>query len=92
MNRRERRAHVARRKRKPKKVWTAATLVRYHASLNDAQFSEALESITDEHEKDLLVRCPNKGCEALKGAECKHTDPGIVHFGRRIRRLLKGIR
>jgi hypothetical protein len=53
----------------------------------------AIESAAQvEHEKDLLIACPKKGCRAAVGVECKDTEPGIVHFGRRLTRLLKGFR
>lgn len=44
------------------------------------------------HQKDLLLPCPAKQCGAAAGAECVALDTGIVHFGRRLQRLLKGIR
>lgn len=46
----------------------------------------------DEHAKDLLVACPSRDCRAPAGKDCINTAPGIVHFGRRLQRLLKGYR
>lgn len=45
------------------------------------------------HERDLLVDCPNKHCEAPPGYECRNLDLPMVtvHFGRRLKRLLSGI-
>lgn len=37
---------------------------------------------------DLATACPAKGCLAPVGRECKKLSPGIVHFGRRMKRLL----
>lgn len=44
------------------------------------------------HRKDLTIPCPAKGCRAAAGKECKKLEPGIVHFGRRLKRLLSGLR
>lgn len=44
------------------------------------------------HQKDLLLPCPAKRCRAAAGTECVALDTGIVHFGRRLQRLLKDIR
>lgn len=46
---------------------------------------EALAKLSD-HEKDLLVEC--RGCGAKEREECRGTKPKIVHFGRRVARLL----
>lgn len=47
---------------------------------------------SDAHLADLAVDCPARGCGAVVGAECVGTAPGIVHFGRRLKRLLAGYR
>lgn len=51
----------------------------------------ALAKLTD-HEKDLLVDCPAKGCLAEERKECRGAGKGRVCFGRRLKRLLGGIR
>lgn len=51
----------------------------------------ALAALT-EHEKDLLVDCPATKCRAAERTECTGTEEGVVHFGRRVMRLLEGIR
>lgn len=48
----------------------------------------ALAGLSD-HAKDLLVECD---CGAKEREECIGTKLKIVHFGRRLKRLLKGIR
>jgi hypothetical protein len=45
--------------------------------------------IKAKHIADLAVEC---GCGAKVGHECVDTKPGIVHIGRRIKRLLAGYR
>lgn len=45
-----------------------------------------------EHQKDLAIPCPAKQCRAANGRACKGLPRGIVHFGRRLLRLLEGIR
>ena len=42
------------------------------------------------HEVDLQIRCPARDCLRGVGKECKGTKPGIVHFARRLKRLLVG--
>lgn len=42
-----------------------------------------------DHAKDLLVACH---CGAGEGEECTGTERKIVHIGRRLKRLLAGIR
>lgn len=51
----------------------------------------ASAKLTD-HEKDLLVSCPATACLAAERKECINTPKGKVHFGRRVKRLLGGIR
>jgi hypothetical protein len=46
---------------------------------------------TPPHDLDLMVPCPNKKCGAAEGEECKGLEPDIVHFARRVKRLLRGI-
>jgi hypothetical protein len=48
----------------------------------------------NQHEKDLLVECPFKGCAAERFAECtgEGVDNKTVHFSRRLKRMLAGIR
>ena len=46
----------------------------------------------DAHLADLAVNCPARGCGAVVGVECVGTAPEIVHFGRRLKRLLAGYR
>jgi hypothetical protein len=82
---------------------TAKELIAAHESLDDKTFLWAMARLPD-HEKDLLIECPNKMCKAAEGKECKGTNrldrrkldaPGAkyqVHIARRVRRLLKGIR
>jgi hypothetical protein len=68
----------------------ARELIRIHEKLTDLQFALAIKEMS-EHEKDLLVVC--KGCGASEGEECKNLGKKkIVHFGRRLHRLIKGIR
>jgi hypothetical protein len=38
---------------------------------------------------DLTIECPSKDCGALVGKPCKGMEPQIVHFGRRLKRLLR---
>jgi len=54
--------------------------------MSEKLFAKTMTSLTD-HERDLLVKC--KSCGARSGYECFKTDPGIVHFGRRLLRLMK---
>ncbi len=49
------------------------------------EFSEA-------HRLDLELPCPGKACLAPVGKECLGLEPGIVHIGRRVKRLLTGAR
>ena len=51
----------------------------------------AMAKLTD-HEKDLIVDCPEKACRAAEREECAGMKPGVAHFGRRVKRLLEGIR
>jgi hypothetical protein len=82
----------------------AADLVAKHESMSDEDFLREIAKLSV-HEKDLLVPC--KVCGAAEGIECKEVKKGLpkkkrrafewqqgvtVHIGRRIRRLLKGIR
>ena len=75
------------------KIKTAKALVEAHSKLTDEQFAAAIEGL-NQHQKDLLIPCPVKLCSANEGEECRGHDTkrGIVHFGRRVKRLLKGIR
>lgn len=41
-----------------------------------------------EHQLDIAVQCPAKKCLAKSGKECKSLNVGIVHFGRRLKRLM----
>lgn len=48
-----------------------------------------------EHEKDLIVDCPVRACRVPTREECVGFDiveDDKVHFGRRMTRLMKGIR
>jgi hypothetical protein len=75
----------------------ARELIKRHSRMSDGEFLAAMDAL-DAHEKDLLIVC--KACGAKEGAECKKTGKksdaklkkGCVHIGRRIGRLLKGIR
>jgi hypothetical protein len=40
------------------------------------------------HKGDLTIPCPNRDCLVAVGKECKGLEKGIVHIGRRIKRLL----
>ena len=51
----------------------------------------ALDALT-EHEKDLLVDCPVTKCRAAERKECVGTKKGVVHIGRRLKRLLEKIK
>lgn len=53
--------------------------------------SAALAKIAD-HEKDLLVDCPAEACRAAERMECRGVGQGKVHFGRRLKRLMRGFR
>jgi len=53
---------------------------------------QAVKGSGREHCLDLVLDCPAKGCGAGAGQECRGLDSGIVHFGRRLLRLLRGIR
>ncbi len=54
-----------------------------------ALVAAALARLTD-HDKDLIVDCPAKKCLAPERKECVGTEEGVVHFGRRLKRLLLG--
>lgn len=41
----------------------------------------------ESHALDLTVPC---GCGAGPGVECRGARPGVVHFGRRVDRMLTG--
>jgi hypothetical protein len=49
-----------------------------------------------EYEKDLRIPCPAGSCLAGEGKACKGLPSSpkkpMVHFGRRLKRLLAGIR
>lgn len=76
---------------------TAKELIAIHTSLADNELLWAIKRLP-ELEKDQLVPCPARGCGAGEGEPCKivlrrDRRAGVVtHFGRRVRRLLKGIR
>jgi len=59
--------------------------------LGDREAATAALAKLTFHEKDLLVACPAKECRALAGEECLG-EKGRAHFGRRLKRLLEGIR
>jgi hypothetical protein len=86
--------------KKPMLPATAKELIAAHESLDDKTFLWAMRRLP-EHEKDLLVVCPVRMCSAPEGEECKGTNRldrrkidarRQAHIGRRVRRLLKGIR
>jgi hypothetical protein len=44
------------------------------------------------YEEDIKVPCPNKKCKAEVGQPCNiasDLNPTIIHFGRRVKRLLR---
>jgi hypothetical protein len=77
--------------KKPMLPTTAKELIRVHETLDDKTFEWAMRRLP-EHEKDLLVVCPARVCGAREGEECKGVKGRLVHHGRRVKRLLKGIR
>ena len=83
--------------KKPVLPTTAKELIAIHDTLDDNTFLWALRRLP-ELEKDKLVPCPFHGCEAKEGEPCKivlrrDRRAGIVtHLGRRVKRLMKGIR
>lgn len=70
---------------------TYAALEAAVAKNDRAAVTAAMAKLTS-HEKDLLVDCRAKGCLAPEREECVGLKEGRVHFGRRLRRLLEGIR
>ncbi len=76
---------------------SAAIMKRWLERLRRAEESDdkvAAQRVLDKmspHQKDLLLSCPHIECQADEGAECKGTKRGIVHFPRRLTRLLLGI-
>jgi hypothetical protein len=72
----------------PPKKGTVKDLIRLAPAMTDEEFLAALAAL-DEHEKDLVIPCPNKRCHAKEGDECRGLPVGVVHFGRRLYRLLK---
>ena len=59
---------------------------------NDREAARAALARLTDHEKDLLVDCPAKECRAAERKECVGMKAGVVHIGRRLSRLLEGIR
>lgn len=57
--------------------------------VSEAKFQKILASLCP-YEKDLLFECGRCGVEV--GEPCLDIEKGLVHVGRRIRRLLNGIR
>lgn len=45
--------------------------------------------MTEQYVLDLTIRCPHKKCKADVGKPCVGLN-GIVHFSRRLQRLLRG--
>lgn len=62
---------------------TAAALKRYERLLQSG-------TPPTQHDLDLLVECAS--CSARVGSKCKGLPRGVVHFCRRLRRLLDGLR
>jgi hypothetical protein len=52
------------------------------------------EGLTDRQRYvlDIAAPCPAKGCHAAQWVPCKDLDVGVVHFGRRLQRLLRDFR
>jgi hypothetical protein len=59
---------------------------------NDRDDLQTVINVLTEHERDLLIPCPAKACPAGYNEECVGTEKGIVHFGRRLKRLLDGVK
>ncbi len=51
-----------------------------------------LDSAEQANELDLTIACPAKQCRAAIGRPCAGLAPEIVHFARRLKRLLGGRR
>lgn len=76
---------------------TAKELIEKCDTLDNNTFLWAIRRLP-EHEKDLLVACPNHVCNAREGEPCRgfrrrEIRAGVTaHIQRRVKRLLKGIR
>jgi hypothetical protein len=59
-----------------------------------ADMSDGDEGLTDRQRYvlDLALPCPAKKCSAAQWVPCTKLDLGIVHFGRRLQRLLREAR
>jgi hypothetical protein len=68
-----------------------AALEKAVAQDNPEAVQVALIALSD-HEKDLLVDCPVSRCRSSERQECAGMEEGRVHIGRRIKRILEGIR
>ncbi len=68
-----------------------AALERAVADNDRVAVRAAMAKLTD-HEKDLLVDCPVTRCRAAERKECAGEPDGRAHFGRRLKRMLEGIR
>ena len=42
----------------------------------------------EQHALDLAIPCPARKCGAAETEECKGQKPGVVHFARRLKRML----
>jgi hypothetical protein len=51
------------------------------------------EGLTDRQRYvlDLAIPCPAKKCRSAQWVPCKDLDVGVVHFGRRLKRLLSDV-
>lgn len=45
-----------------------------------------------DHALDLEIACPHKSCLVAIGKPCRKLAPRTVHFARRLKRLLRGVR
>lgn len=45
-----------------------------------------------DHALDLEIACPHKHCLVAIGEPCRKLAPRTVHFARRLKRLLRGVR
>lgn len=68
---------------------TFSAVTKAVAAMDRDALAKAFSKLT-EHEKDLLVPCPT--CKVDEMEECRDANRGVVHFGRRLKRMLMGVR